>query len=118
MLAGGEAFGDFIAEDYVTGQSFITSMAFAPNGAFMFIEKTSGEVKIVQGQNSVRPQPFYQFNVNSQGERGGLGLTFHPQYPDSPYVYAYVTIGQQSVTNVVIRLVDSLGFGTKSRYYF
>jgi len=103
---------DFIAETFVSDQSFITSLAFAPNGTFMFIEKSTGTVKIVLGQDSVRTAPFFDFNVNDVGERGGLGLTFHPQYPDSPYVYSYVTISQSGISNIIVRLVDSLGYGT------
>jgi glucose/arabinose dehydrogenase len=103
---------DFIDEVYVSGQSFITTVAFSPDGKMYFIEKNTGRVKVVMGQNLVRPEPFFQFQVNNLGERGGLGLTFHPQYPDSPYVYCYVTIPLPVLANVVVRLIDSAGFGT------
>ena len=103
------AFADFIAEPYVTGQSFITSLAVSPDGRMYFIEKNTGTIKVVLGENSVRPEPFFDFDVNIAGERGGLGLTFHPEFPDSPFVYAYVTIPQPVLANVVVRLVDSAG---------
>jgi glucose/arabinose dehydrogenase len=75
------------------------------------MEKNTGMVKIVLGQDRIRPDPFFVFNVDNQGERGALGLTFHPEFPDSPYVYCYVTIPQPVLANVIIRLVDSLGYG-------
>lgn len=103
---------DFIDETYISGQDFITTIAISPDGRMYFIQKNLGAIKVVLGQNSVRPDPFFQFTVNNLGERGGLGLTFHPDYPDSPYVYAYVTIPQPVLANVVVRLVDSLGYGT------
>jgi len=103
---------DFTNEVYVSGQSFITTVAFSPDGRMYFIEKNTGLIKVVLGQNSVRPEPFFQFQVNNFGERGGLGLTFHPEYPDSPYVYSYVTIPSPVLANVVVRLIDSSGFGT------
>ncbi|OGC89319.1 MAG: hypothetical protein A2W25_13470 [candidate division Zixibacteria bacterium RBG_16_53_22] len=106
------AWAEFTDEVYVSGQSFITSVAFSPDGRMYFIEKNTGLVKVVLGQDSVRSQPFFQFQVNNLGERGGLGLTFHPNYPDSPFVYCYVTIPQPVLANVVVRLIDSLGFGT------
>jgi|GEM_PF-793793 len=115
MLAGilsSPAQADFISENYVTGQSFITTVAFSPDGRMFFIEKNTGRVKVVLGQNNVRATPFYQFAVNSSGERGGLGLTFHPNYPDSPFVYCFVTQAGPPLANVVIRLTDSLGYGT------
>jgi len=104
---------DFIDEIYISGQSFITTIAVAPDGRMYFIEKNTGTIKVILGQNSVRPEPFFDFEVNNAGERGGLGLTFHPMYPDSPYVYCYVTIPQPVLANVVVRLVDSSGFGTR-----
>ncbi len=111
-IFGTIARADFISENYVTGQSFITTVAFSPNGQMFFIEKNTGRVKVVLGQNNVRATPFYQFAVNVSGERGGLGLTFHPDYPDSPYVYCFVTQAGPPLANAVIRLTDSLGYGT------
>jgi glucose/arabinose dehydrogenase len=102
---------DFVDETYISGQSFITAIAFSPNGQMYFFEKNTGTVKVVLGPDLVRSQPFFQFEVNNDGERGGLGLTFHPSYPDSPYVYCYVTIPQPVLENVIIRLVDSSGYG-------
>lgn len=106
------AAADFVAEDFITGQSFITTVAFSPNGNMYFIEKNSGLIKVVLGPDSVRAEPFFALDVNSQGERGGLGLTFHPSYPDSPYVYCYATIEGPVLANAVIRFIDSLGYGT------
>lgn len=115
FLLGGisAAEADFVDEVYISDQSFITTVAFSPDGRMYFIEKNTGLVKVVLGQDSVRVEPFFQFQVNNIGERGGLGLTFHPQYPDSPYVYCYATIPLPVLANVVIRLVDSSGFGTR-----
>ncbi len=104
---------DFVDEVYISGQSFITTVAFSPDGQMFFIEKNTGLVKVVLGPDSVRPAPFFQFQVNNAGERGGLGLTFHPAYPDSPYVYCYVTIPLPVLANVIVRLEDSLGFGAR-----
>lgn len=106
------AIAAFNSETYISGQSFITTIAFSPNGRMYFMEKNTGAIRVVIGQDSVRPEPFFTFNVNNLGERGGLGLTFHPNYPDSPYVYCYVTITGPVLANAVVRLVDSLGYGT------
>jgi len=112
LSLGLTAEAQFVDEVYVSGQSFITTVAFSPDGRMYFIEKDTGMIKVVLGQNQVRPEPFFDFDVDNAGERGGLGLTFHPEYPDSPYVYCYVTIPQPVLANVVVRLVDSSGFGT------
>ena len=105
------SYAEFFSETYISGQSFITTIAFSPDGRMYFFEKETGLIKVVLGRNSVRADPFFHFEVNNLGERGGLGLRFHPDYPDSPYVYCYVTIPQPVLANVIVRLVDSLGYG-------
>jgi len=112
LILATTASADFIDEIYISGQSFITTVAFSPDGRMYFIEKNTGTVKVILGQDSVRTAPFFDFDVNNAGERGGLGLTFHPEFPDSPYVYCYVTIPLPVLANVVVRLVDSSAFGT------
>jgi aldose sugar dehydrogenase len=87
------------------------AMAFKTNGSgdFFFTEKNSGLVKVFQG-GTVRPSPFATISVTSSGEQGLLGITLHPQYPDSPFVYVqYTRSGDRA--NVVARLRDSSGVG-------
>lgn len=80
---------------------------------FFFTEKNSGLVKIYEN-GAVRPTPFAALSVTSGGEQGLLGITLHPQYPDSPFVYVqYTRSGDRA--NVVARLRDSSGIGVDPR---
>ena len=61
----------------------------------LFIVEKRGTVRIIQG-GAVLNSFFLdiQTQVMNSGERGLLGMAFHPQYPDSPYVYVnYVITG-------------------------
>jgi glucose/arabinose dehydrogenase len=45
------------------------------------------------------------------GEKGLLNLAFHPQWPDSPWVYFFQTTPSPGPLNRIIRLRDSSGVG-------
>ena len=51
--------------------------------------------------------------VNSEGERGALGVALHPDWPRRPFVYVYVTRGPGSapLRNQLIRLRSVHGHG-------
>ncbi len=76
-----------------------------------FTEKATGKVRVIRN-DTLLPTPFLTVNVSSYGEQGLLGVTFHPQYPDSPYVYIYYTRTGDSA-NIVARYIDSSGTGIK-----
>lgn len=71
---------------------FPVCIAFPPDGSnrVFFTEKISGRVRIISN-DSLLPDPYLTVSVTSVGEQGLLGLTFHPDYPDSPYFYIYYT---------------------------
>jgi glucose/arabinose dehydrogenase len=67
-----------------------TTMAFLAANDFLVLEKTTGRVKRVT--NSVtQATPVLDLAVNSASERGLLGMTLHPQFPTTPWVYLYWT---------------------------
>ena len=69
----------------------------------LFIVEKRGTIRIIQ--NGAVLSSFFldiQSQVMNSGERGLLGMAFHPQYPDSPYVYVnYVING--TITNRISR---------------
>ena len=79
----------------------ITDIVSAGDGSGrLFIVEQRGTVRIVNdlgGNNYSLESGFFldiQSLVTFEGERGLLGMAFHPQYPDSPYVYVnYVRSG-------------------------
>ena len=61
----------------------------------LFIVEKSGVIRIIDPSGNMLPDPFLDINeiVDSEthGERGLLGLTFHPNYPAAPYFYVNYT---------------------------
>jgi glucose/arabinose dehydrogenase len=69
----------------------------------LFIVEKRGTIRIVQN-GEVFDEFFLDIEdqVMNSGERGLLGLAFHPFYPDSPYIYVnYVITG--TITNRISR---------------
>ena len=77
------------------------------NSGRLFITEKRGTVRIVQN-GAVLPDFFLDIEdqVMNSGERGLLGLAFHPQYPAFPYIYVnYVING--TITNRISRFTLS-----------
>lgn len=57
----------------------------------MFVVERAGVIKIVNSDGTVNATPFLDISgiVLSGGERGLLGLAFHPQYATNGYFYVY-----------------------------
>ena len=94
------------------------SMVFIPGnrGKFFFTEKSSGRVRVFEN-GSVLPTPFATVRAASTGEQGLLGIALHPNYPDSPYVYALYTRSSDRA-NAVVRYRDSSSVGIERRTIF
>lgn len=75
----------------------------------LFIVEKRGTVRIIQ--NNTVLQDFFldiEDDVMNSGERGLLGLAFHPQFPASPYIYVnYVIDG--TITNRISRFTLNPG---------
>ena len=59
----------------------------------LFIPEKPGTISIVNANGSVEPTPFLDITnlVTTNGERGLLGLAFHPNYTTNGYFYVNYT---------------------------
>lgn len=59
----------------------------------IFIVEQGGKIKIIQPDGSINDIPFLDIGskISSSGERGLLGLAFHPEYQDNGYFYVNYT---------------------------
>jgi glucose/arabinose dehydrogenase len=81
-----------------------TTMAQAPDGRF-FIAQQNGILRVVKN-GILLPQPFVSLNVNTDGERGLLGVAFDPSFAVNQYVYLCYTVASGAY-NRVSRFVAS-----------
>ena len=76
-------------------------LQWAPNG-LLYVAEKSGTVAVVEN-GSVLPAPFIDIKdrVNRAIDRGLLGLTVHPDFPGTPYVYLLYTYDPPETAGLV-----------------
>ena len=82
--------------EVANGFSSPVALAHANDGTNrLFVVEQEGIIRIIDnpGTGITLPDPFLDINtkVSCCGERGLLGLAFHPNFPDSPYFYVNYT---------------------------
>ncbi|TAK56507.1 MAG: hypothetical protein EPO24_11175 [Bacteroidetes bacterium] len=86
--------------------AFPVAIAFPPDSShrMFFTEKNSGKVRIIRN-DTLLAEPFVTVPVATSGEQGMLGITFHPEYPDSPYIFLFYTRSTDRA-NMVVKYMD------------
>jgi glucose/arabinose dehydrogenase len=79
-----------------------TAMAFAPDGR-LFVCLQSGQVRVINKDGLVLANPFVTLSVDSNGERGLLGVAFDPNFASNHYVYLYHTVPGSPAHNRISR---------------
>src|SRR6188508_578525 len=95
----------FTETPLVDGLTLPTAMAFAPDGR-LFVSEQRGDLRIVK-DGQLLPTPFATLPVDSSGERGLLGVTFHPNFASNGFVYVYWTTTSPTTHNRVTRFTAS-----------
>ncbi|MES1185826.1 MAG: PA14 domain-containing protein, partial [Myxococcales bacterium] len=85
----------------VTGLSNPTAMAFAPDGR-LFVAQQAGQLRVVKN-GALLATPFLTLSVDSNGERGLLGVTFDPSFAANKLVYVYYTTTSGGTHNRISR---------------
>ncbi len=95
------------------------AFTFGPGNRVWYVEKSSGQVRVVD-LDTGRDDLFVTVGgVNDQGERGMLGIALHPDYPDQPFVYVYATrTDGGELRNEILRFRDDGGSGTGQNVLF
>ncbi len=78
-----------------------TAMEFSPDGR-LFVAQQGGSLRVVKN-GSLLATPFLTVPVNASGERGLLGVTFHPNFATNQFVYVYYTATTPNVHNRISR---------------
>jgi len=88
------------------------AFTFTPKGLIYYLERGTGEVRILNPKTGADRRFFKVPGVNGAGERGALGIDLHPAWPAKPFVYVFATrsVGG-SLRNTVIRIRANKGHG-------
>lgn len=95
-------FSDAVFESDPDGNP--TAMEFAPDGR-LFVLDQGGDVWVIK--NGARlTTPFVSLTVNTDGERGLLGIAFDPNFSSNHFVYLYHTTDTPTTHNQITRYTD------------
>jgi glucose/arabinose dehydrogenase len=100
-LPSGFTRGVYVAALSYTG----TAMAWSPDGR-LFICEQGGSLRLVKN-GSLLSTPFVTVSTSANGERGLLGVAFHPNFASNGYVYLYYTTTAGGTHNRVSRFTAS-----------
>jgi glucose/arabinose dehydrogenase len=107
-LVGGpsaRAGSGIVVRTVATGLADPAAFTFMPSGRIVYLERGSGEVHFLNPATGADHRFFTIPGVNGAGERGALGVALHPNWPRSPYVYAYVTRSANGdLRNQIVRI--------------
>jgi glucose/arabinose dehydrogenase len=92
-------------ESWVTGLSSATAFAQAPDGR-IFVAEQGGALRVVKAAALLTP-PMLSVTVDSNGERGLIGVTLHPNFASNGYLYVYYTTAEGGTHNRVSRFTAS-----------
>lgn len=98
---------DLAVTTVVNGLNQPIAMAFIGPDDLLVTEKASGQVKRVT--NGVVTGAVLDLAVNSNSERGLLGIALHPHFPATPWVYLYNTESTTGVDSNVVANVPLTG---------
>jgi aldose sugar dehydrogenase len=100
------------AQPVATGLDFPTAFAFAPDGRIFYVERTTGEIRILNGSTD-------SLFFTVPGTRSLVGMALHPNYPSTPFVYVW---GRRILSGAkqdqLLRITDSGGTGTSMKVIF
>ncbi len=88
-----------------SGISSLTAMDFAPDGR-LFVCQQTGQLRVIKN-DVLLAAPFLTVTVDSNGERGLLGVAFDPNFGNNQWVYIYYTVPGSPPHNRVSRFTAS-----------
>ncbi len=78
-----------------------TVMAFAPDGR-IFVAQQNGVLRVFKN-DQLLATPFLTLTVNSDGERGLIGIAIDPDFATNNYIYLYYTTTTNGLHNRISR---------------
>jgi glucose/arabinose dehydrogenase len=92
----------FIDTTVVSGLAAPTSMVWDTTNDRLFVTEQGGDLRVV-ANGQLASEPFLHLNVDSNGERGLLGVELDPAFAMNHYVYVHYTVPGSPPHNRVSR---------------
>ncbi len=78
-----------------------TVIAFSPDGR-IFVAEQGGKLLVIKN-DVILPSPFMVLDVDSNGERGLIGIALDPDFASNNYLYLYYTAKTPAIHNRISR---------------
>ncbi|MEA2555922.1 MAG: hypothetical protein QOI60_1253 [Actinomycetota bacterium] len=106
-------FGAVGSHAVATGLNNPAGFTVLPNGNIVYLQRTTGRVRLLDPSNGRDRTIFTIAGVNGEGERGALGVAAGPLWPSPRVLWVYVTRqAGGSLRNQVVRIPIKKGHGT------
>jgi glucose/arabinose dehydrogenase len=116
MSTAGRAIAAVKAVRVAVGLASPVGFTFSPVGRLVYLERHTGWLRFRNLQTGFDRRVHRITNVNSDGERGALGVALHPDWPTKPFVYVFVTRNTvDGLRNQVLRIKVVKGRGVGVR---
>jgi len=116
MSTAGRAIAAVKAVRVAAGLASPVGFTFSPVGRLVYLERHTGWLRFRNLQTGFDRRVHRITNVNSDGERGALGVALHPDWPTKPFVYVFVTRNTvDGLRNQVLRIKVVKGRGVGVR---
>lgn len=116
---------DVKIETVVGNANQLVAMAFTPDGRLLYTERTGNVRVVVNDQLLAAPANTFTSVIDTQGERGLLGIAVDPGFATNHYVWAYYTrriaVNPAQYENRVVRFElgdDNQSLNTEKAYGF
>lgn len=100
----------------VSDAAFATAIDWTPDGRLIYTERFSGRLRVINTDGTLQTDPIWTFPVDTEGERGLLGVAVSPDYAETGYIYVYYTRvvggGFSVPVNRIVRVTESEGVGS------
>jgi aldose sugar dehydrogenase len=107
-----QAASTFVAHRYIANLDNPVAFTFAQNGDVFYGGRFDGDIHIWHAADKSKTDFFTIPNVVTNGEQGLLGIALDPDFPTTPYVYAYATRDINGTEhNQIVRMTDNNGTG-------
>lgn len=97
---------NFRMTSWAGGLTAPTAMEFAPDGR-LFVAEKDGDLRIINTSGTLLATPFLHVNVDTNSERGLIGVTLDPNFATNHFVYIYYTTSGADIHNRVSRFKES-----------
>lgn len=93
----------FVASPLATGLNAPTAMVLTPDGRVL-IAQQGGELRIWHPATGLQAAAAHDFDVDSQGERGFIGIEIDPAFANNRRVYAHISRAGPSIGGSIRRV--------------